>query len=67
LWNALLVYRLLVTEGDRFKRKEGFAGLFIGLMSSLNSREEVVVPSFPAELMKTPVPPEDVWPKIPAI
>src|SRR5262249_34731851 len=36
----------------------------IGVISSLNRREEVTVPSLPSELMKTAVPPEEVAPKI---
>jgi hypothetical protein len=35
--------------------------LFIGLMSSLKRRDEVVVPSLPALLMNTAVPPEEIW------
>src|SRR5207248_10524756 len=38
--------------------------LSIGLISSLNLREEVIVPSLPFELMKTAIPEGDVWPKM---
>ena len=61
---ACRINLFLVAEGDRLKRKERFAGLSIGLMSSLKRFEEVVVPSLSSELMKTGIPLADVWPKI---
>ena len=38
--------------------------LSIGLISSLNHWEEVLVPSLPLLLMKTAAPPDEVWPKM---
>ena len=64
LRDALRINLLLVTEGDWLKREDRFAGLSIGLISSLNRREDVAVPSLPFELMNTAVPPEEVAPKI---
>jgi hypothetical protein len=65
LRNALGIYLLLVTEGDRLERRSASLASFIGLMSSLKRRDEVTVPSLPFELTNTAAPPEEVWPKMP--
>ena len=44
--------------------KSASLALSIGLMSSLKRFEETVVPSLLAELMRTGIPPADVWPKM---
>ena len=51
LRDTLRIDLLLVSERDRLRANSVSLALFIGLMSSLKRRDDVVVPSLPAELM----------------
>jgi len=53
---TIAIATAFVTLGDNISDKITSLALSIGLMSFLKRADEVIVPSFPLELMKTAVP-----------